>query len=202
MTFKAFLVFLPLLIAGASVEAQDDWELAKDKDGIQVYTRTPGGSDVKEFKARTTVNANVGVLEEIMFDVDAYTTWQSNTSESRKIEVVSKLEEYLYIVTDVPWPIKDRDLVLHSLKQISPDGKVTITLLSAPDKLAKTTRAIRMEEAAGSWAFTPLSDTETEVFYTFFGDPSGSIPNWIINMFIVDGPFKTLTNLRKIAEHY
>jgi len=180
--------------------AQKDWELAKEKDGIQVFTRTPEGSQVREFKANTVVNADVKSLENVMFDVDSYVDWQSNTSESMKFEVVSDTEEYLYIVTDVPWPMKDRDLVLHSLKQRSPDGKVSITLLSAPEKLATTTKAIRMAEAAGKWVFTPLGDGKTEIFYTFYGDPAGSIPNWVINMFIVDGPYKTLTNLKQLVE--
>jgi hypothetical protein len=57
-----------------------------------------------------------------------------------------------------------------------------------------------MEKANGSWEFVKLSNGEIKVTYQFLADPGFNAPNWIIYLFIVDGPFKTLTNLKKSFE--
>ena len=36
-----------------------------------------------------------------------------------------------------------------------------------------------------------------QVMYTFAGDPGLPLPAFIINMFLVEGPFVTFSNLRK-----
>ena len=42
-------------------------------------------------------------------------------------------------------------------------------------------------------------DGKLSVEHTAFMDPSGSIPNWIINATLTDGPINTLTNLNNKA---
>ena len=54
------IYFILILIFGCanSLFASESWELEKDEDGIKVYTRMTDKSDVKEFKAVTTINAD------------------------------------------------------------------------------------------------------------------------------------------------
>jgi hypothetical protein len=57
-----------------------------------------------------------------------------------------------------------------------------------------------MPSGRGSWEFIPLGNGTTKVYHNFGGDPGGKIPAWIVNMFLVDGPYKTMIGLRKLVE--
>ena len=54
---------------------------------------------------------------------------------------------------------------------------------------------IRMIKAEGSWKVEEVAENKIEMEYIFVGDPAGSIPTWVINMFIVDGPLTSISNL-------
>jgi hypothetical protein len=58
---------------------------------------------------------------------------------------------------------------------------------------------LRIEISQGSWIFKKIDDNRVEVIHQFMSDPGGNIPKWIVNMFIVSGPYKTLENLKEIS---
>ena len=52
----------------------------------------------------------------------------------------------------------------------------------------------------GYWQFNMIDDSTTLVRYQFLSDPGLPMPDWLINMFIVKNPYKTLQNLRERLE--
>ena len=66
--------------------------------------------------------------------------------------------------------------------------------------VAKTSSAIRIINAFSQWHFTPLDDGKVMVESFAHIDPNGSTPAWITNMLLVDSPYKTMINMRKIIE--
>jgi len=189
-------ITLPLM---DNTSIDSEWELEKNKNGIKVYTRQIEGAKIKEFKAVTTVTSNMEALGSIIDEVSEYTEWQANISSARILEQVNQNEQYLYFTTDVPWPIKDRDVVVYSKKTIN-NGTLTYTLKGIPDHFKEDEDFLRIRDAKGKWQFVPKGNGKFEVLYQFYGDPAGSIPNWIINMFIVDGPYETLMGLKSRVE--
>ena len=173
------------------------WELSKDKDGIKVYTRQHEGSEIKEFKAVTIVTAKMNSLESLIDKVSEYPDWQANITSAKVLKQVNKNEQTIYCTSDVPWPVKDRDIVLQSKKAVSEKGIVVYKITSLPDYIKEKEDFLRIRDANGKWQFVPKEGGKIEVTYQFYGDPAGSLPNWLINMFIVDGPYDTLINLKK-----
>ena len=47
---------------------------------------------------------------------------------SKLLKQLNPNEQYMHATTNIPWPIKDRDIVMHSKKTIQPNGIVTYTL--------------------------------------------------------------------------
>ena len=87
--------------------------------------------------------------------------------------------------------------------QIDTQTKVfKATIISKPNYIPDKSGIVRIEEAKGIWKFTQKENGETKVLYQFLGDPGGNIPSWIINIFIVDGPYKTLMNLKQFVKKY
>ncbi|MFQ5787419.1 MAG: START domain-containing protein, partial [Thermodesulfobacteriota bacterium] len=58
----------------------------------------------------------------------------------------------------------------------------------------------RIKKSTGSYKLKPLTDSTIEVTWQHHTEPGGGIPKWLVNSLLVDTPFKTLKNLRKIVQ--
>ncbi len=193
------LAMLALLFT-TSVFAQKDWELRKDEDGIQVYTRDAEGSSLKEFKAQATVHAPIASLVAVMKDVADFVNWWPNAKESTLLES-SETEQHHYVVTNAPWPVSDRDGVYHfSFRKGSGEDSTStfIYIDGVADYMPENDGKVRIPMCKGFWKFTP-NESGVEVTYQMHADPGGSIPGWLANRAVVDSPFKTLASLQKQA---
>jgi len=72
--------FFLLLLSSFSVIsfAQNNWLLALDKDGIQVYTRENPKTNFKDFKAIVTLNARFQDVAPHFHHVEGHTHWIHN----------------------------------------------------------------------------------------------------------------------------
>jgi hypothetical protein len=75
-------------------------------------------------------------------------------------------------------------------------GVVRIDLKEKNDAAPAEEGLVRMPMVRGYWILTPAKGG-TNIEYSFVADPGGAIPAWLANQFIVDGPFKTVSALRK-----
>ena len=51
----------------------------------------------------------------------------------------------------------------------------------------------------GSYTLTPVAKDQIEIVWVHFADPAGLIPSLLVNALIVDIPFNSLVNLRKLV---
>lgn len=195
MYILTFSLFNIQFVEGPSTSLQEDWELAKNKGGVKVYTRQPDGKTIKEFKAVMQIKTTIDQLVNLLENVEDYTDWQSSLSDSYTIKKLSSSERYIYYALDLPWPLSDRDVVTHFKKIKYKSEKVVFLLNSKPDYIKTKTDFVRIRDAQGSWSLTPLSNGYIQVVYRSYGDPAGNIPSSIVNSFIVDGPHETLLNM-------
>ncbi|MCH7534986.1 MAG: hypothetical protein IH948_04465, partial [Bacteroidetes bacterium] len=82
-------------------------------------------------------------------------------------------------------------------KKTNYNGTIMYSFMSSPDFIKETEDFVRIRDARGKWQFIQKDGEKIEVIFQFYGDPAGSLPIWLINMFIVDGPYNTLVNLRE-----
>ncbi len=189
-----FLSFSVLNVSG-----QGDWKLAKDKNGVKVHTRTPSGSKIKEFKATIVIDAEISKVVAEIINVADHEDWIKDVKNTKCIKKISDKEYYNYYELSIPFPFDNRDFVVHMNYTIK-DGVHTLTSVSAPTYIAAKSGIVRMQTSKGVWIITPTSDGKTKVFYQFMGDPGGGMPAWIVNMFVVDGPYESLRNLKDRLE--
>lgn len=138
-------------------------------------------------------------IESLIDNADSYYLWQKNIATSKTLKQLNETESYIRYTTDLPWPITDREAVVHTVKTINSEGTVLFNITGATTYLPKNTDFIRIERIIGKWELKPLESGKIEVTYQFKGDPAGAIPKWLINLLIVDGPYETLINLRKLV---
>ncbi len=189
-------IYILILIISLAGLQNTQWKLAKNNKGIKVYTREYPNSDIKEFKAETVIKTDIKKLTALLNDVPKLNTWMENVLKAEVIKT-EKNKRYIRFIIDFPWPFSDRDLVMVETKTISSDGTITYTDKNAPNAYPEQEDFVRMQKAEGKWILIPQKNGYVKVIYKFYGDPAGSIPNWLVNLFIVDGPYNTLLNMRK-----
>jgi len=194
MATRYFFSFICFLIVASGFS--QEWKPVKEKDNIQVFSRKAKTASLKEVKVIGKVEANLHEVVAALEDFDYHEEWVFKTIESRIIEHVSEGKLYYYISSAFPFPTKDRDLVVYYERTQDPVTKIVFTkATAAPNKESKNDKFIRIEEFVGTYEIKPSANGWIEIEYLLQTDPGGSLPKWIINLAIVDGPLKTMKGL-------
>lgn len=187
---------LVLILIILSPFPDSDWELKKEKSGIEIYTRSVDGSSFDEFKAITTIpNTNLSDVLNVILDVKNYESLYADCMNPKVLKQDGKWYDIHYIQTKGPFTVKDRDSVIEQKTEISKNGKhARITLNSLPDYVPENKNIVRIQKGMGFWELQE-DNNNVKVTYQFHGEPGGDIPAWLANSFVVTHPFKTLENL-------
>lgn len=194
---------LTCTIITAELPAQEDWKLAKSKNGIDVYLRKTPESPIKEFRVETLIKAPIGKVVGELGAIRAHPQWMEGVEEAQQIiNPAGSSDSLLHYMIDMPFPFGDRDIVLHKSSGYSDDGTAFhIALTGRNDLVPECEDYTRMLFARGRYDLKSNKNGGTHVTYQFVSDPGGSIPNWLANAFIVNNPYKTMRNLRERLEH-
>ena len=106
----------------------------------------------------------------------------------------------MYFEIKSPWPLENRDMLIFEKTVITNKG-TKIFLNGKADYIPQKKGIVRIKYITGYWKFLPLENNTVYVEYRFSADPGINAPKWLINLFIVEGPYKTLMNLKSIVEH-
>lgn len=193
------LLFFAIIGIVPIAEAQtSDWKLEKQGNGIKVFTRKRTDVPVKECKAITTVGCSMETLVGLLEDIPGFPNWQPNVSSARVLKEIDENERYLYYTTELPWPLDDRDVVVTCKKYNLKNGSIKYTMEALPDYFDEVDGFVRIKKTKAFWLFVPKPDGKIKIVYQFYGDPSGEMPKSVVNMFVVSGPYDTLSNIRKM----
>lgn len=200
-----YLLVIVLLInglfsfAGDSGESKSDWVLRKDANNIKVYTRSVAGSEYLEFKSEAYYKCSVSTFVAILQDASSSTKWSYGCGECKILKQDSETDQYQYAVGDAPWPVTDRDMVIHQVFTRMKDNSVKVTLSSAPDFVAPRADYLRVKKFSGYWYIQPIDNQRIKVTYQLHAEPSGSIPAWLANSLVIDNPYNSLLNLNSFV---
>ncbi len=180
----------------------DDWKQISEKDDIKVFTKEIKGHNVKSMKMTCQIDGNsLSSFVAVFQDMSSYPDWVYSSSEPSLLEKVSDQEIYYYVRSEFPWPMSDRDFVVHNKVWQDPETQTfhsKSTVLN--DYIDELESVVRIKEFEGSWKITPLLNGRYDLEYIFYTDPGGNIPNWIVNRFLDIGPLKTIKSLEAEAQ--
>jgi len=185
-------------IEANEIDSENPWQLERDKQGVQIYTRSVKGSPYDEIKGVTLVTAKLSSLVALIRDTEACSDWADLCKESKLHESISATEHYIYTLNDLPWPVANRDVLAHVIWRQNPeDLQVTMQSQATTGLLEKNKGTVRLTQAKASWIFKPLGDGKIEVTTMAHVNPGGPLPGWMTNLFLIDSPFNTLVKLKK-----
>jgi len=177
--------------------ADESWTLAKDADGIKVYTRSVANSRLREFKGEVVLATNAEQVVNVLKDVNSYRKWMPDVVTSELLASSNK-ERYHYIENAAPWPVSNRDgvyLFSFGRNEDAGAGVTVVRVKAVPDYAPRRDGKVRVPKSDGFWKIASAGNG-VRVTYQIHADPGGSIPRWLANSTVVDTPFKTLKNLR------
>lgn len=197
-----FLLFAIVLIYSQIFgQASDDWTLKKDKNNIKVYTRLSEGTDIIEVKVISSIKATIPQISALLAEVETYHKWMPNVKTTKVLHKISSNELYYYIELNAPWPISNRDNIIHFHNTLDQEtGIARIVVNGVADYLPENKGIVRITHSTGIWQLIPMGNDEVKVISTYLSDPSGKLPLWVIKLFVVDSIYDTFINLKKLVE--
>jgi ribosome-associated toxin RatA of RatAB toxin-antitoxin module len=193
----AFCLWVILLHSSFS-SPEAEWILKKNEKGIVIYTRDIPGSDFKELKAVTSIKTPLSALVALIKDVPSYTNWVYLCEKSQMIKQVNETEDYYYAESDAPWPVSNRDVVMHCvISQNSVSKTVNSQSKAVAGMVLKKNDIVRVEDINTCWTFIPKPNGTVEINYLLRINPGGAIPSWLVNLAIANGPFTTISQMRE-----
>ncbi|BCG62699.1 MAG: hypothetical protein methR_P0349 [Methyloprofundus sp.] len=178
------------------------WQLAKEQQGIKVYTRTIAGSKFKEFKGEVEISSSIDSLLSFINNAEYCPQWRYKC-----MQMMSLSEGYIYKLSNLPWPLSDRYTVMSSQLLINAAQNIyTLQLKNIKREqlpqhiLAQLPAAgstVQMHSSDGYWQFKLSSPTSIHITYQMHGDPAGVLPAALANQGVTNAAFVTLLNLKK-----
>jgi ribosome-associated toxin RatA of RatAB toxin-antitoxin module len=170
--------------------------LQRSRNNVSIYSRQLDSGDKMEMKAEAVVETSLSNLVAIISDVDYYPNWMYRCSESRIIDKISETEFYYYLVTTVPWPVSNRDMVIHvKLNQDETTGVVEVDLQGVPDYMEDIPGFVRVQVFQGKWIMKPLTGGKIKVIQKLLVAPNGEMPMWMVNLAAIEGPYGTMVGM-------
>jgi len=200
---RAVVVFM-LTAVSLGAHGEGEWKLRKAVDDIRIYYRTTDDGHT-EFRGVMEVRTSLSALVALFYDVQSMPKWVHRILEARKLEQIGDHEAYAYVAIRMPWPFRNRDLVLHSTMEQDPHSlAVTIRGADVSGRSPERGQYVRVRKIRSHWTFSPQAGGVVEVAFQGYGDPGGNLNSpfirWAIDLVLWESPAKTLQGLRKMID--
>jgi hypothetical protein len=199
-TSNIFFLLFGLLLCGFAFP-QRDWTLVNNENWIQIYKSDMSGSSYKRIKVECTIDGNLDKLVKILNDVNNHKTWIYNTRQSYILKRLSSNEYYYYTETALPWPMQNRDAVVHiKFQRDVANQTLNIAAEGQPDYMPEVSGKVRVPRSANSWQVSVPAPNKLHIIYIFEAEPGGHLPPWLVNTFVNKGPYESFRKLSELLK--
>ncbi|XOZ33694.1 START domain-containing protein [Halomonadaceae bacterium KBTZ08] len=199
------LLSLVLILAGASSHADvptndQHWDKAMEADGIQIHTRNIEGSHIDAFRAETVLDAPLEAVMAVMANPRSCMEWVHQCAHAERLETGGFRDRYAYSVNDMPWPVSDRDYVLHIQTRTGESrDHIIIEMESVEGRVEPKDDYVRMPASSTVYEFFREGDSRTRMLWYQHAVPGGSLPDWLVNRLATDIPYESLRTLNEVV---
>jgi hypothetical protein len=200
VTLKPAALVLFSFVASVAI-GQYNWTLTKDKDGIKIYQSEVKHSKFKNIKVECTLEGTYDKLMTVLNDVPKQKDWVYNNISASILKRISANEFYYYSKTHLPWPMTNRDAVVHlKMHKDSLNRFLKISAVSEPNYAPQKSDLVRVPRSDISWYVTMPTTKTISIVYLFDAEPGGSLPAWVVNMFTDKGPYESFKKLAELLK--
>lgn len=182
-----------------SAWASPSWTLEKDSSGVKVYIlRTRDDDKPYSFRATATFAASKKRVLALLLAPKHYPAWLANCAKAYRLKSLGAHSFLSYNELALPWPANNRDYILRAqVESAKADGVTRIVFQAVPYASIPARGRVRIHNLQGYWRLQTLkSGHEVQLVYEVHFDPRGTLPQWMIDHFLINHPFQTMINLR------
>ena len=199
------IFLITFLMISISLAEDGLWEKVGEVDGIVGYTRPTTLSRVAEIKAVGIVDAPIAVVEAVIRDVALMPQYMFLCKEAYLINTHEMKSSgdiiYFYSLTDLPFPVQDRDVVGKSIWSVNKTTGAIHCHMEAVETMYKRRKdVVRIPLSIVDCTLIPLGNDKTEVIYQVMSDPGGELPSSLVSLLIRDYGIKTIAGLRHMVK--
>jgi hypothetical protein len=198
MRAHIIVIFVAIAATPGALRAAD-WEQLLEDDGITVYSRETPGSSLPTFRGETMINGSLLDILAVFQDVPHHTSWMYACLESTIVKRHSEVEALVYNKIDVPWPLNDRDVVLHAKLTYDLDEREAWNRFRSVETPLKSPApdVVRVPRLEGFFHMVAITPEMTAIVYQVESHPGGMIPDWLAAIASRRLPLNTLSLLRE-----
>jgi hypothetical protein len=190
------LLALCLLCNIFTINAQENWKLKKEADGIEIYT-SENTTKFNAFKGHIVLDNSIYSFVAFLKDMDEYVNWGYKTKAVSLLKKEGDTLQIYRVITQVPFPYKNRDgIYQNKFRWISESNTLIVDIKTLDEYVLEDDDYTRIK-GSGFWKVVILPSGKLDITFQMQIDPGGNIPAWLVNMFIDTTPYHTLVNLRK-----
>jgi len=127
--------------------------------------------------------------------------WVAMCKLARTEKRISVTQSYVYTVNDLPFPVRDRDMLNHVIWRKDPEtGAVSMDSRATKGLIPKKGYIVRINEAVSQWYFTPQDNGIVLVESFAHVNPNGPVPAWVLNRLLVGTPYRSMKRIREIIK--
>jgi hypothetical protein len=172
--------------------------------GTQVYLHDRGAGQFPAFCAVARWPVRLHSLMAVLLDGERMPEWVYRARRVARLSTQGSSAGVTRVVTDMPWPLSDRDAVVAWRIVPRAGGAVEIVGEAAPERFPVDPKIVRMPSFASSWRLTPVGGGEVEVRFEGYGNPGGVLDSPILRAFVASAvwqaPLETMIGLRAMVD--
>jgi len=199
-TIRLSTTFILFISFALPAFTQDNWELVKEDEQIKVYmNKKRNNKHLTHVRASSTTNK--GSLKDyyaLMKNVENYKSWMHGVKDIELLERQNENEFTYYMLSDFPWPAKDRDIVIGTKVYYEKDNNLVYTdAKNQKNKVAKKDGIQRIQKMNASWSFEQINPETVKIKYEGKIHSSIVLPDWLKKHVSYIAPFNTIKNIKE-----
>jgi hypothetical protein len=199
------LCLLGSLACAASGLAEADlgqgaWKFERREAGITVSRRGASGHFLPAFRGEGQAKVHVLSALAVILDVREVERWAYGVTDAHSVRHVDDRTELVYLYSDTPWPVRDRDMVVRrTVSILKPGSEFAVSIVCEPNAAPMREGVIRVRDCDSSFRVRKIDANTTELVYEMSLDPEGAVPQWASAFLARTAPVKTLLAIESRA---
>lgn len=161
------------------------------------------------FRGQGALKGNVLQMVALLEDASTTERWACGVNETKVLSRKDARTDYIYVYSDLPWPVRDRDMVVRrEMIVVEPGKKFRMELHCEPGHTPERDGVVRVKNCESIFSMEKADLTHTNFDYIMTLDPAGVLPKWAGTYVAKHAPFRTLeaiereTNATTENRHY
>ncbi|MEC9465818.1 MAG: START domain-containing protein [Myxococcota bacterium] len=196
------VAFTAISLTASPAIAADSWEVISTDENFVTKRKHVEGSSIFAFRGETVADVSIGRILSVFTDSERRKDWVDRFYSTNDLKKMGEFERTYYIRFGLPFPIEDRDYVLHAKSTIDEESRVvTAHIQSVEDETKPIDDCCVRAQAYGTfYRFEAIpGENKTKVEVEVHTNPKGMLPSWLVNLIQKNWPRKTLNGLIREA---